>query len=110
MTLIEQLEGMAKALNAQEVATLLGISKQHIYEMVADGSIPAFHVGRSIRFDSQELADWLRRMKPHIRQGSKGKRDGHEGAEPGRSPKEVATVHHIWRKRVHHLTVAAASK
>jgi excisionase family DNA binding protein len=64
MTLIQQLEARGKALKVQEVAKLFEISKQHVYEMAADGSMPAFHVGRSIRFDPQELADWLRKRKP----------------------------------------------
>jgi excisionase family DNA binding protein len=63
MTLIQILESRQKALTVREVAELLGVSKRHIYEMIADGSLPAFQVGRSVRIDPQDFADWLRRKK-----------------------------------------------
>lgn len=109
MTLIEILESRKEALNVEEVSELLGVSKQHIYEMVADGSIPAFHVGRSIRFDPQELAGWLQKSKPPTKQGSNGNQKVGYVTKPSGAD-EVASVHRIWRKRVHHLEVAAASE
>jgi excisionase family DNA binding protein len=63
MTLIERLEGQRKALTVQEVAELLGVSDKHIYEMTADGTLPSFHVGRSVRLDPQDVADWLCKKK-----------------------------------------------
>lgn len=64
MTLIQMLESRETALTVQEVAELLGVSDKHIYEMTADGRLPAFHVGRSVRLDPQDVADWLRGKKP----------------------------------------------
>jgi excisionase family DNA binding protein len=45
------------AFAVHEVAELLKVSGWHIYELAAAGSLPAFHVGRAIRFDSQDLAE-----------------------------------------------------
>jgi excisionase family DNA binding protein len=69
MTLIQILESRGEALTVQEVAELLGVSDKHIYEMVADGTLPAFYVGRSVRLDPQDIADWLRRRKLPVDQG-----------------------------------------
>lgn len=64
MTLIQVLESREKALTVHEVAELLGVSDKHIYEMTADGTLPAFYVGRSVRLDPQDIADWLRKKRP----------------------------------------------
>src|SRR5947209_4620021 len=64
MTLIQILESRREALTVQEVAELLGVSDKHIYEMIADGRLPAFRVGRSVRLDPQDVADWLRAKRP----------------------------------------------
>lgn len=64
MTLIQVLESHQEALTVQEVAELLGVSDKHLYEMIADGRLPAFHVGRSVRLDPQDVADWLRTKRP----------------------------------------------
>jgi excisionase family DNA binding protein len=64
MTLIQLLESRKKALTVQEIAELLGVSDKHIYEMTADGTLPAFYVGRSVRLDPQDIADWLRKKRP----------------------------------------------
>jgi|SRR5581483_11577700 len=64
MTLIQMLESRKTALTVHEVAELLGVSDKHVYDMTADGRLPAFHVGRSVRLDPQDVADWLRKKKP----------------------------------------------
>jgi excisionase family DNA binding protein len=64
MTLIETLESREEALNVRQVAELLGVSDKHIYELAAQGKLPAFRVGKAVRFDPQDVADWLRKRKP----------------------------------------------
>jgi excisionase family DNA binding protein len=108
MTLIQVLESREKALTVQEVAELLGVSDKHIYEMSADGTLPAFYVGRSVRLDPQDVADWLRK---------KGLIPAKRPAE-GRSPKHRAlnrsqngdtkVVYRVLRSKVHHLEAATA--
>jgi excisionase family DNA binding protein len=108
MTLIQILESRGEALTVQEVAELLGVSDKHIYEMVADGTLPAFYVGRSVRLDPQDIADWLRRRKPPVCQGRDEKlpqkrrvlnRSGHGSGN--------STVHNALRRKVQHLEAAA---
>jgi excisionase family DNA binding protein len=60
MTLIKQIESKSSALKVSEVARLLEVTPQRIYDLAARGLIPCFRVGGAIRFDPQELALWLK--------------------------------------------------
>jgi excisionase family DNA binding protein len=62
--LLRTLETKDQALKAAELAKLLRVTRQHIYKMAAEGSIPSFRVGCAIRFDPGQIADWLRRRMP----------------------------------------------
>src|SRR5215471_17060790 len=104
MTLIQILESRGEALTVQEVAELLGVSDKHIYEMVADGTLPAFYVGRSVRLDPQDIANWLRKKKLPA---------GHDRAEKRPQKRRVlnrngygsssSAVHNALRRKVQHL-------
>ncbi|HET9285582.1 MAG TPA: helix-turn-helix domain-containing protein [Candidatus Angelobacter sp.] len=106
MTLIQMLESREKALTVQEVAELLGVSEKHIYEMTADGTMPAFYVGRSVRLDPQDVADWLRKKKSV---------SAERPAEKSSSKHQARTqdlnsrpVYRVLRSKVQHLEAAAA--
>jgi len=49
--LLRTLETKDQALKAAELAKLLCVTRQHIYKMAAEGTIPSFRVGCAIRFD-----------------------------------------------------------
>jgi excisionase family DNA binding protein len=108
MTLIQILESRGEALTVQEVAELLGVSDKHIYEMVADGTLPAFYVGRSVRLDPQDIADWLRKKRLPVVQARDQKRPqkrrvlSRNGHGSGNS-----AVHNALRRKVQHLEAAA---
>jgi excisionase family DNA binding protein len=108
MTLIERLESRREALTVQEVAELLGVSDKHIYEMVADGTLPAFHVGRSVRLDPQDVADWLRKKGSPAVQGrdEKGSEKPRVLNRTGHGSSDYA-VHSVLRRTVHDLEAAA---
>ena len=61
MSLVEMLERQTKVLRARDVARLFEVTPQHIYKMAASGRIPSFRIAGAIRFDPQELANWLRK-------------------------------------------------
>lgn len=106
MTLIQVLESREKALTVRETAELLGVSDKHIYELVAGGTLPAFHVGRSVRLDPQDVADWLRDKKP-----ISAKRAAEEHSPKHRTrTQELNTkpVYRVLRSKVQHLESAAA--
>jgi len=55
-------EGLLKrktALNADELAELLGISSVSVYRLARRGSLPSFRVATSIRFDPKKVAEFL---------------------------------------------------
>ncbi len=42
-----------------KVAEVLRIARSRVYELVADGEIPAVKIGRSVRVSRKELDRWL---------------------------------------------------
>lgn len=44
------------ALNACEVAALLGVSQNLVYKLAKEGEIPSYHVGRKLRFTPDDVA------------------------------------------------------
>jgi excisionase family DNA binding protein len=58
----ERLADFDRALTADEVAGLLGISAQMIRKQARTGDIPCFRIGTSVRFDPQKLCEWLERQ------------------------------------------------
>jgi len=46
-------------LKVHEAADLLGISRAKMYELLAEGSIPAIRVGSSLRVPVQQLQQWV---------------------------------------------------
>jgi excisionase family DNA binding protein len=62
--IIQALEARDGAMRAREVAKLLGVTRQLVYKMAAEGAIPSFRVGASVRFDPALVAEWLRRKMP----------------------------------------------
>ncbi len=59
MTLVEILQNRKHALRVREVATLFSVADQHIYRMAARGMLPSFSIAGAIRFDPQDLVNWL---------------------------------------------------
>jgi excisionase family DNA binding protein len=46
-------------LRLPEVASLLGVGRSTVYEMVQRGDLPAVHVGRAVRIPSAALHRWV---------------------------------------------------
>ena len=60
MDLADSLEKRATALTVADVAALLNISERQVYKLAAEGRIPCFKIGGSVRFDPSAFAAWLR--------------------------------------------------
>ena len=60
LNLIQQLEARRGTIKVSDLTELLGVDDKHIYRMAARGQIPSFRIGGSVRFDPQEVANWLR--------------------------------------------------
>jgi excisionase family DNA binding protein len=107
MTLIQILESRGEALTVHEVAELLGVSDKHIYEMVADGTLPAFYVGRSVRLDPQDIADWLRKKKFPVVQGDEKRPQKRQAPNRNGHGSGNSAVYNALRRKVQHLEAAA---
>ncbi len=60
VNLVEEFESRHSAMKVAELSEILGVDDKHIYRMAAQGRLPSFRVGASLRFDPQEVAKWLR--------------------------------------------------
>jgi excisionase family DNA binding protein len=57
-------------LTPEIVASLLGVTRRTIYNMVSAGEIPgAVHLGRRLRFNSGAIRAWLRILRRNGRRG-----------------------------------------
>jgi excisionase family DNA binding protein len=46
-------------MSIDQLAQRLGITMRHVRRLVADRRIPYIKVGKLVRFDSEEIAQWL---------------------------------------------------
>ena len=49
-----------RILTIAEVAELLRVHPMTVYRMIKQGDIPSFRIGRALRFDAEQLENWLR--------------------------------------------------
>jgi excisionase family DNA binding protein len=59
-SLPQRIEGIKRAITANEVAAFLAVSPITIYKMAKAGRLPSFRIGTAVRFDPRTLAEWLR--------------------------------------------------
>jgi excisionase family DNA binding protein len=50
-------------LNVDEVATLLQVSRTKVILMAKNGDIPAYMLLGKLRFDADEIASWLKKLR-----------------------------------------------
>jgi len=61
LTNIESLLTLSKTvLNLNEVCTLTGLSKSHIYKLTCWGKIPHYKQSKHLFFDRLEITNWLK--------------------------------------------------
>ncbi len=51
---------MAKLLNVKEVAEVLKIKEQTVYQYVCKGILPYVKVGSCLRFDEETIDKWIK--------------------------------------------------
>ena len=62
MSLPDQIERIGRALTADELASMLTVSRITIFKQAKAGRIPSFRIGTCVRFDPKTVAQWLREM------------------------------------------------
>jgi len=60
MSLPDRIERIGRALTANELASLLTVSRITIFKQAKAGRIPSFRIGTCVRFDPKMVAQWLR--------------------------------------------------
>ncbi len=50
-------------LKVPEVARIIRVARSRAYELVANGTIPAVKIGRSVRVSRKELERWLEEQR-----------------------------------------------
>jgi excisionase family DNA binding protein len=58
----DRIANYGKALNAEQLADLLGVSEITIYKHAKAGKIPSFRIGTCVRFCPKTVADWIARQ------------------------------------------------
>ena len=62
MSLPDRIERIGRALTADELASMLTVSRITIFKQAKAGRIPSFRIGTCVRFDPKSVAQWLREM------------------------------------------------
>ena len=57
---IDALLGIDRMLSVRELSVSIGISIQQLYALADRNAIPHYRIGRAVRFDPAEIAEWLR--------------------------------------------------
>jgi len=55
--------GLKKLLTVKEVMDLLGVSRSWLYDAAARGALPCIRLGGMLRFDPEQLEQWLRQFQ-----------------------------------------------
>jgi len=50
---------LPQLLTMDQLAERLGVTRRHVRRLVTERRVPFLRVGRFIRFDAAEIADWL---------------------------------------------------
>src|SRR5690348_3157179 len=62
MSLPDRIERIGRALTADELASMLTVSRITIFKQAKARRIPSFRIGTCVRFDPTSVARWLRAM------------------------------------------------
>lgn len=73
-TLMSAAEALPELLDIDQLARRLGTSHRHIRRLIAEQRIPYLKVGRLVRFDPEEINEWLdsTRKPAQINRGLRG--------------------------------------
>jgi excisionase family DNA binding protein len=70
-SILEDLESRTGVMKVKELASVLRVSEDAIYDLADQNAIPSFTVGKQRRFDPKTVAYWLRKKDPTFAQAAK---------------------------------------
>lgn len=56
-------DALPELMTMDQLAERLGVTRRHVRRLVDERRVPFLRVGRFIRFDPVEIADWLNRNR-----------------------------------------------
>lgn len=62
LSIRERIAGFDRAMTADDLASILGVSEITVYKHAKAGRIPSFRIGTCVRFCPQAVADWIARQ------------------------------------------------
>jgi excisionase family DNA binding protein len=61
-------------MTVRQVAELLGVHENWVYDQAASGELPSYKIGGARRFDPDELRDWIEQHRENGRKSTPPKR------------------------------------
>ena len=58
-SVVETIRSHQTAMGAEDLASLLGLSRKHILKLAKAQRMPSYRLGGAVRFDPGKVADWL---------------------------------------------------
>jgi excisionase family DNA binding protein len=82
---------MESMMTARQVAELLGVHENWVYDQAASGELPSYKIGGTRRFDADELRGWIVQH-----------REPENGRQPRRRVRSTAIAATTRRRGTHH--------
>jgi excisionase family DNA binding protein len=79
---------MESMLTARQVAELLGVHENWVYDHAASGDLPSYKIGGSRRFDRDQVDEWIEQHRENGSDGERPKRRARKERKPSRSKAE----------------------
>jgi excisionase family DNA binding protein len=62
--------GLPELLRPQDVAGMLAVSVPRVYELAGEGKIASYKLGKNVRFEPRDVAEFIRACRRERRIGS----------------------------------------
>ena len=79
---------MESMLTAREVAELLGVHENWVYDHAASGDLPSYKIGGTRRFDPDDLRGWIDGQRENGREPKRTEPRKRKERKPSRSKAE----------------------
>jgi excisionase family DNA binding protein len=79
---------MESMLTAREVAELLGVHENWVYDHAASGDLPSYKIGGTRRFDPDELRGWIDGQRENGREPKRAEPRKRQVRKPSRPKAE----------------------
>ena len=79
---------MESMMTVRQVAELLGVHENWVYDHAASGDLPSYKIGGTRRFDPDELRDWIDVQRENGREPKRTEPRKRKERKPSRSKAE----------------------